>query len=85
MFNKPYLMSVMEIKYCLFVKREKLRQSNELGYYVLCEWSCTIKESCQRYNMDLIKKLKFVSMAEFRQNNSGTCDYYIPEKDKKNE
>ena len=41
--------------------------------------SCTIKESCQRYNMDLIKKLKFVSMAEFRQNNSGTCDSYIEE------
>lgn len=43
--------------------------------------SCTIKESCQRYNMDLLKKLKFVSMAEFGQNNSGTCDYFIRDDD----
>lgn len=43
--------------------------------------NCKLKNSCQRNCIGKPIKQDFISMAEFRPNNSGTCDFYIPKTD----
>lgn len=42
---------------------------------------CKLRETCWRYRIG--KDIKLSSMCYFHPNNSGSCDYYIPEKEDK--
>jgi hypothetical protein len=51
--------------------------------YTFCaNGDCKLRETCWRYNLEIVKEERPHSMAEFTPNNSGTCDYYIPRRRK---